>query len=113
MLSFLRGNSTHSLTFQPSCLPRISNFRQCEKLPVPSRRLEVANCRVELVAAPQVAEPHDVTIVLGQRIGLYWIPGPRAGLVDAVGDVESVHSIRLVRNLFLVVQISVPPYVYL
>ena len=73
----------------------------------------MANCRVELVAAPRIAEPHDVTIVFGQRIGLYRFPRPRAGLVDAVGDVEIVHSIRLVRNRFLVVQISVPPYVYL
>ena len=97
---------------QPACLPRINNFRQCKKLPVPFRRLKVTNRCVEFVAAPRVAEPHDVSIVRSQRIGLYRLPGPRAGLVDTVGDVEVVPSIRLVRNRFWVVQISVPPCVF-
>ena len=72
----------------------------------------MTNRRVELVATPRVAEPHDVTIVRSQRIGLYRLPGPRAGLVDAVGNVKVVFSVRLVRNRFLMVQISVPPYVF-
>ena len=98
--------------FQLSCLPRINNFHQCEKLPVPARRLEVANRRVEFVTAPRVAESHDVAIVLGQRIGLYRLPGPRADLVDAVGEVKVILRVRLVRNRFLVVQFSVPPDVF-
>ena len=72
----------------------------------------MANRRLELITAPRVAEPHDVTIVRSQRIGLYGLPRPRAGLVDTVGDVEVVPSIRLMRNRFLMVQISVPPYVF-
>ena len=73
------------------------------------RFFEVAGRRVELVTAPRVAEPDDVAIVLGQRIRLYWLAGPGAGLVDAVGDVEVIHSIFLVRSRFSVVQISVSP----
>ena len=72
-------------------------------------RLEVADRRFKLVAAPCVAEPDDVAAVLGQRIGLYWLAGPGAGLVDAVGDVEVVHSVFLVRSRFLIGQISVSP----
>ena len=73
------------------------------------RRLKVAYRRVELVAAPRVAEPDDVAVVLGQRVCLYRLTGPRTGLVNAVGDVEVGHPIS-------VIQISVPPcvlYVYL
>ena len=39
-------------------------------------------------------------------------PRPRTGLVDAVDDVEVVHLVLSVRNRFLVVQISVPLYVF-
>ena len=98
------------------CAPfheRTREFRgTSSRLPVNShrlRRFEVTNCCVKLVAAPWVAEPYNVTVVLGQRVSLYRFTGPRAGLVDAVGDVEVGHPI-------LVVQISVPPcvlYVYL
>ena len=61
----------------------------------------MANCRVKLVAAPRVAEPNDVTVVLGQRVHLYRFTRPGAGLVDAVGDVKVSH-------LVLIVQIFVP-----
>lgn len=72
-------------------------------------RLEVADRGFKLVAASCVAEPDDVAAVLGQRIGLYWLAGPGAGLVDTVGDVEVVHSVFLVRSRFLIGQISVSP----
>ena len=68
------------------------------------RRLEVTDCCVKLVATPRVAESDDVTVVLGQRISLDRLTGPRAGLVDTVGDVKVSHLVS-------VVQISVPPCV--
>jgi len=66
---------------------------------------------VKLVAASRVAEPDDMTIVLSQRIRLYRLARPRTRLVDAVGDVEISHPVFPGKNLFLVVQISVPPCV--
>lgn len=80
------------------------------------RCLEVADRRIKLVTAPRIAEPDDLTVVLGQRVCLYRIARPRTGLVDAVGDVEIGHLVFLGKNLFWVVQISVPPcvlYMYL
>ena len=71
----------------------------------------MADRRFKLIAASGVAEPDDVAIVLGQRIGLDWLARPRTGLIDAVDDVEVVHSVFLVRSRFLVMQISVPPCV--
>lgn len=91
----------------------------CGRLSARFRRLcflEMADRRFKLIAASGVAESNDVAVVLGQRIGLYWLTRPRAGLVDAVGDVEVVQSALLMRNRFFGVQISVPPcvsYVYL
>ena len=80
------------------------------------RRPEVADCCVKLVTAPRIAEPDDLTVVLGQRVCLYRLARPRASLVDAVGDVEIRHPVFLGKNLFWVAQISVPPcvlYMYL
>ncbi len=72
------------------------------------RLLKVVDRRVKLVAAPCVAEPNNIAVVLGQRVGLYRLAGPRAGLVDAISDVKIIRPAPAVNNRFLVVQIPVP-----
>jgi len=43
------------------------------------------------VAASGIAETDDATVILGERIGLYGLAGPGAGLIDTFGNVESTH----------------------
>ena len=38
-----------------------------------------------------IAESDDTTTVLGERIGLHRFPGPGAGLIDAIGNVDRAH----------------------
>ncbi len=51
--------------------------------------LEVADCAFELVAATGIAEPNNMAVMFGERIGLHRLAGPRAGSIDAIGNVES------------------------
>ena len=53
------------------------------------RLVEVADRGLELVPAVGTAEPDDLAVILGQRVCLHRLARPRAGLVDAIGDVES------------------------
>ena len=52
----------------------------------------------EFVAAAGVTEPDDAPVVAGKRVRAHRLSRPRAGLIDAIADVESFHlfdSLRL------------------
>ena len=59
------------------------------------RFLEMTDGAFELVAATRIAEPDYMTAVFGEGIGLNRLAGSGAGLVDAIGNVESAHAIVL------------------
>lgn len=71
-----RQGSSGEVLASPSC---------CDRL------LEVVDRGIELVAATCVTEIDDVAVGFGQRVRLYRLAGPRAGLVDAIGSVECAH----------------------
>ena len=54
----------------------------------------MADCAFELVAAAGIAEPHNMVVIFRERIGLHRLAGPRAGLIDAIGDIENVHLVK-------------------
>ena len=55
------------------------------------RFLEMADRAFKLVTTSGIAESHNIAVIFRERIGLHWLTGPRAGLIDTIGDIERAH----------------------
>lgn len=52
----------------------------------PLRFLEMTGCAFRLVAATGIAEPDDMVVIFGERIGQHRLAGPSAVLINAIGN---------------------------